>query len=53
MRRYPEPAVERAMKVQEVITRAASGQLRWWQPAEILGRQRSSRISPLSATATG
>lgn len=37
MRRYPEPAVERAMKVQEVITRAASGQLRWWQAAEILG----------------
>lgn len=37
MRRYPESAVERAMKVQEVITRAASGQLRWWQAAEILG----------------
>jgi hypothetical protein len=25
------------MKVQEVITRAASGQLTWWQAAEILG----------------
>ena len=37
MGRYPEPAVERAMKVQEVITRAASGQLTWWQAAEILG----------------
>jgi transposase len=37
MGRYPDPAVERAMKVQEVITRAASGQLGWWQAAEILG----------------
>ena len=37
MRRYPDSAVERAMKVQEVIIRAASGQLTWWQAAEILG----------------
>jgi transposase len=37
MGRYPESAVERAMKVQEVILRAASGQLRWTQAAEILG----------------
>jgi len=34
---YPRPAVERAMKVQEVILKAISGQLQWWQAAEILG----------------
>lgn len=34
---YPGPAVERAMKVQEVILKAMSGQLQWWQAAEILG----------------
>ena len=30
-------AVERAMKVQEVILRAVSGQILWMQAAEILG----------------
>ncbi len=34
---YPGPAVERAMKVQEVILKAISGQFQWWQAAEILG----------------
>jgi transposase len=34
---YPRPALERAMKVQEVILRAASGQIHWFQAAEILG----------------
>ena len=34
---YPLPAVERAMKRMEVITRALSGQLTWIQAAEILG----------------
>jgi transposase len=34
---YPSPAVERAMKVQEVILKAIGGQLQWWQAAEILG----------------
>lgn len=34
---YPVPAVERAMKVQEVILRAMSGELGWVQAAEILG----------------
>src|SRR5437867_7546170 len=34
---YPGPAVERAMKVQAVILKAMSGQLQWWQAAEILG----------------
>jgi len=37
MEGYPMPAVERAMKVQAVILKAISGQLQWWQAAEILG----------------
>lgn len=35
---YPVGAVERAMKIQEVILRALSGQLTWLQAADILGR---------------
>ena len=34
---YPAPAVERAMKVQEVILRAMSGEFAWVQAAEISG----------------
>jgi transposase len=34
---YPEPALERAMKVQEVILRAISGRILWMEAAEILG----------------
>ncbi len=34
---YPSSAVERAMKVQEVILRAVDGRLKWYQAAEILG----------------
>jgi transposase len=34
---YPSSAVERAMKVQEVILRAIDGRLKWYQAAEILG----------------
>ena len=34
---YPPKAVERAMKVQEVMLRAISGKLLWFQAAEILG----------------
>lgn len=36
-RAYPASAVERAMKVQEVILRAMDGRLKWYQAAEILG----------------
>src|SRR5437867_12826432 len=39
---YPTRARERAMKIQEVILRAASGKILWMQAAEILG------ISPRS-----
>jgi hypothetical protein len=34
---YPESAVERAMKIQEVILRAMAKKLTWGQAAEIIG----------------
>ena len=37
MKHYPEAAMERARKVQEVILRAIGKRITWWQAAEILG----------------
>jgi transposase len=37
MELYREAAMERAMKVQEVILRAIGKRITWWQAAEILG----------------
>jgi transposase len=37
MGQFPARAMERAMKVQEVILRAMSGQIKWFEAAEILG----------------
>ena len=37
MQQYPGRAVERAMKIQEVMLRAVSGEMHWFQAAEILG----------------
>ena len=34
---YPKAAMERAMKVQEVILQAMAKKITWWQAAEILG----------------
>src|SRR5438309_44110 len=34
---YPRAAMERAMKVQEVILRAMAKKITWWQAAEIIG----------------
>lgn len=34
---YSKAAVERAMKVQEVMMRAWAKKITWWQAAEILG----------------
>ncbi len=34
---YPTAALERAMKVQEVILRAMAKRITWWQAAEIIG----------------
>src|SRR3984893_11169794 len=37
MQSYPRAAVERMMKIQEVILRAMAKKITWWQAAEILG----------------
>jgi len=34
---YPQTAAERAMKLQEVLLRATSGKIKWWQAAELIG----------------
>src|ERR1019366_6898129 len=37
MKLYTEAAMERAMKIQEVILRAMGKKITWWQAAEIIG----------------
>ena len=37
MKHYSEAAMERTMKIQEVILRAMAKRITWWQAAEILG----------------
>src|SRR5438477_8615975 len=37
MRHYSEAAVERTMKIQEVILQALAKKIWWWQAAEIIG----------------
>src|SRR6202051_947966 len=37
MHGYPRAAVERMMKIQEVILRAMAKKITWWQAAEIIG----------------
>jgi transposase len=37
MEAYPRAAMERAMKVQDVMLRAMAKKITWWQAAEILG----------------
>jgi transposase len=34
---YPGSAVERAMKIEEVLLRATAGKIMWWQAAEMIG----------------
>src|ERR1019366_1975191 len=34
---YPRTAAERAMKLQEVLLRATSGKIKWWQAAQLIG----------------
>src|SRR2546427_629377 len=38
---YSKAAMERAMKVQEVILRAMAKRITWWQAAEIVGAPRA------------
>ena len=37
MHSYPRAAMERMMKIQEVILRAMAKKITWWQAAEIIG----------------
>jgi hypothetical protein len=37
MNSYTQAAMERAMKVQEVMLQAMAKKISWWQAAEILG----------------
>jgi transposase len=37
MELYPQSAAERATKLQEVLLRAISGKIKWWQAAELIG----------------
>jgi transposase len=37
MEAYPRAAMERAMKVRDVILQAMAKKITWWQAAEILG----------------
>ncbi|MGO9434640.1 MAG: helix-turn-helix domain-containing protein [Terracidiphilus sp.] len=37
MESYSRTAAERAMKLQEVLLRATSGKIKWWQAAELIG----------------
>ena len=37
MRHYSEAAVERSMRIQEVILQALAKKIYWWQAAEIIG----------------
>jgi hypothetical protein len=34
---YARTAVERAMKLEEVLLRAKAGRIKWWQAAEMIG----------------
>jgi hypothetical protein len=46
MESYSKAAMERAMKVQEVILRAIAKKITWWQVAEIIGiSDRSMRLT--------
>ena len=40
---YPRTAAERAMKLQEVLLRATSGKIKWWQAAELGISERQMR----------
>lgn len=46
---YPPTVVEQAMKVQEVIVRAMSGELPWLAAADILGWPPPCSARPCSA----
>jgi hypothetical protein len=50
---YSRAAVERAMKLQEVLLRATAGKIKWWQAAEMIGMGLASNLGPLVAVNSG
>jgi hypothetical protein len=55
MKCYPMAALERTMKIQEVILRALAKKITWWQAAEIIGttdRKMRRRLSLVKMLAT-
>ena len=53
---YPRTAAERAMKLHEVLLRATTGKVKWWQAAEFhLQMPQTARDShfTIASTATG
>jgi len=50
---YTQAAMERAMKVQEVILRAMAKKITWWQAAEIIGISDRQMLSTQILAVTG
>ena len=53
---YTQAAVERAMKVQEVILRPMAKKITWWQAAEIIGisdRQCGAGMNGMKSSGSG
>ena len=42
---YPKAAMERMMKLQDVILKAMAKKLTWWQAAEIVGHERAAHAA--------
>ena len=46
---YTKAAMERAMKVQEVILRVLAKKITWWQAAEIIGQAAPYPLLPVAS----
>ena len=46
---YPRAAMERTMKIQEVILRALAKRITWWQVAEIMGITDPDQVGALAS----
>ena len=51
METYPRTAAERAMKLQEVLLRATSGTIKWWQAARSSRHIAQAANAPLAEAA--
>ncbi len=50
---YSKAAVERAMKIQEVLLPAMARKITWWQAAEILAFANATKILAMKVCSTG